>query len=193
MSEPMLVLGRDDHGALITHDEFATAQYDEPWRYERADGRLVVRKPADHDVQVSRSALVHHLLAYRQRCPNVVEHVFIGAWVIIDENTERIADIGVYLKSSSGRIPERTPELIFEVVSDESPERQRTYHEKRLEYERIGIHEYVIIDPFEGSVSVFHLNKGRYQSEHLWALESYSTPLLPELAIPLIVAIPVLR
>ena len=40
-----LTLGRIDHGRPTTTEEFANAVYDEPWTYERVDGRLVVMSP----------------------------------------------------------------------------------------------------------------------------------------------------
>ena len=185
MSKPLLVLGRDDHGMFITHDEFAEAQYQEPWRYERVNGRLVVMNPSGHDHQASGSPIFAHLGAYMLSHSNVVEFVFPEAWVVIDDETERIADIGVYLKTSSGRIPERVPELVFEIVSEGTADQHRDYDDKRAEYERIGIKEYVIVDRFQSRLTVFRLQQGRYQSQILGPSDSYTTPLLPGLEIPL--------
>ncbi len=40
-----LSVGWKDRGRHLTDEEFAEAFFDEPWRYELADGRLVVMSP----------------------------------------------------------------------------------------------------------------------------------------------------
>jgi hypothetical protein len=42
---PSLVLGPDDNGRILTDEEFAEAEFQEPWRFERVAGRLVVMSP----------------------------------------------------------------------------------------------------------------------------------------------------
>jgi Uma2 family endonuclease len=41
----VLALGPDDNGRLVSDDEFAAADFAEPWKYERVEGRLVVMYP----------------------------------------------------------------------------------------------------------------------------------------------------
>ncbi len=43
--QPVLTLGPDDHGRPVSAEEYATAEYLEPWAYEREGGRLVVMSP----------------------------------------------------------------------------------------------------------------------------------------------------
>jgi Uma2 family endonuclease len=99
---------------------------------------------------------------------------------------DRIPDIAVYLKSAEQppQIPDRIPELIFEIVSPGRINRRRDY-EKREEYERLGVLEYVIVDRFDHEVTVLRLVEGKYEEQLLKSSETYRTPLLPGLEIPL--------
>ena len=128
-----------------------------------------------------------HIGAYMLSHPGVVEFLLPEAWIVIDEQTERIADIAVYLLSDveNPTSPERVPDLVFETVSPSAADRRRDYEEKRTEYERIGVREYVIVDRFEHRVLVLQLQDGRYAENLLGPDDSYTTPLLPGLEIPL--------
>src|SRR4051794_12379141 len=98
-SVPRLILGPDDHGSPVSGEQFASAEYLEPWKYERVEGRLVVMAPdgADHDG--CSEPLRDHLGAYRLARPDVVQMVVSEAWVRVDEGTDGIGDIGVFLAS----------------------------------------------------------------------------------------------
>jgi Uma2 family endonuclease len=113
--------------------------------------------------------------------------VISEAWIAVDDETDRIGDIAVYLAASgqADRIPERIPDLIFEVVSEGSEAKRRDYEEKRAEYERIGVQEYVVIDRFERRVTIFRRPGSEFNETTLGANNSYTTPLLPGLEIPL--------
>ncbi|MHB1559531.1 MAG: Uma2 family endonuclease, partial [Isosphaeraceae bacterium] len=129
----VLTLGPEDHGRLLTAEEFAEASYAEPWKYEREQGRLIVMPPdgPDHD---DCSEPVRDLLgAYRVAHPDLVEKVVSEAWIRVDEGTDRIGDIGVFLVGprSSIQRPERVPELMFEIVSPDRESRDRDYVKKR--------------------------------------------------------------
>src|SRR3990172_11805724 len=164
MSKPMLSLGRTEHGAAISHAEFAEAQFDEPWRYERVKGRLIVMNPPGHDHHITVEPFRNHLGAYKLAHPDVVEFVVQESWTLVDDETERLPDIAVYLRtgSTSARIPERVPELVFEIVSESADDRRRDYVEKRADYERAGVQEYVIVDRFEHRLTVLRLTKRQY-------------------------------
>src|SRR3990172_648765 len=135
MSKPMLSLGRTEHGAAISHAEFAEAQFDEPWRYERVKGRLIVTNPDDHDHHLTVEPVRDQLAVYRLAHPRIVELIAQVSWTVIDDETERLPDIAVYLRtgSTSARIPERVPEHVFEIVSESADDRRRDYIEKRAD------------------------------------------------------------
>jgi Uma2 family endonuclease len=143
--------------------------------------------PSGFEHQFSTGSLRDHLGAYKLSNPEIVEHVFQESWVIIDGATERLPDIAVYLASEEPPLPfpERVPELIFEIVSPTAADRRRDYDDKRTEYQRIGVQEYVIVDRFAHRVFVLTLEKGQYSERELGPDDSYTTALLPGLAIPL--------
>jgi Uma2 family endonuclease len=181
-----LRLGLEDHGRPLSHAGFASAQFDEPWRYERVQGRLIVMAPSGEGHVSHSEPFRDQLGAFKLAHPDIVERVVSEAWVFVDDGTERIADIGVYLMASKGkgRIPKRIPELVFEVVSEGSDERD--YVTKRTEYERAGVREYVIVDPRRRRVTVLRrVRGGGFRETRLGPDDSYSTPSLPGLRIPL--------
>jgi Uma2 family endonuclease len=94
MSKPTLYLGKADHGLALSHREFAEADGQEPWRYERVNGKLVVMAPAGHDRSVTGKPLRNELGTYETTHPEVVDQVISEAWIFIDDETDRIADIG---------------------------------------------------------------------------------------------------
>ena len=71
---PILRLGKRDDGRLVSSEEFAEADFDEPWRYEREDGRLVVMAPSGEGHLVAtvpwRDQLIFYQHAHLTRdCP----------------------------------------------------------------------------------------------------------------------------
>jgi Uma2 family endonuclease len=118
---------------------------------------------------------------------STVELLVPEAWLVVDDDAERIVDIAAYLCSgSAAEIPYRVPDLIFEIVSPSPADRRRDYEEKRAEFERIGVKEYVIVDRFRHRLTVLRLADGSYQETVLSPSDTYTTPLLPGLEIPLV-------
>jgi Uma2 family endonuclease len=184
-----LRLGPDDHGRLLTDEEFAEADYAEPWRYERVKGRLVVLFPDDQEHVDTSEPWRDHLAVYKLGHRDRVQSVKSNAWVRVPGGTDRIGGIGVYLVVDrlEPKIPDRIPDLIYEIVS---PGRDRNYVEKRADYFRIGVREYVIIDRFGKRVTVLtHAPEG-YEERILTPTDTYTSPLLPGLAIPLAEVLP---
>ena len=71
------------------------------------------------------------------------------------------------------------PDLVFEFVSKGKKNRRRDYVEKRAQYEKHGVREYVIVDRFDKKVTVLTLIEGGYQEHVLTPTEVYRSPLLP--------------
>ncbi len=110
MSRPhssKLTLSRHDEGLELSHEEFAEADFQEPWRYERVEGRLFVMTPAGDGHHSATEPFRNYLGAYALLHPEIVDHVYQESWVIIDEDTERLPDIAVYLRSEEE--PPRIP------------------------------------------------------------------------------------
>ena len=115
-----------------------------------------------------------------------------SAWVRVPGGTDRIGDIGVYLVADrpTPKIPDRVPELMFEIVSPGREDRDRDYVEKRADYHRVGVREYVIIDRFEKQVTVLTYTPEGYEEHVLTPGDTYTSPLLPGLEIPLAEVLP---
>ena len=147
-------------GELSRLEEFADAVYKEPWRCRRMRGRLVVMTPdgGDHVETASR-----HGSESCTRSGTLIPKSLISlsampgfAWTM-----ERTA---LATSASSSRailprkkIPDRIPDLMFEIVSPGRTSRHRDHVNKRSEYERLGVKEYVIVDRFKKQVTVHTL------------------------------------
>jgi Uma2 family endonuclease len=184
----VLQLGPHDHGRVVTAQEFAEAEYAEPWKYEREQGRLVVMPPDGPGHDRSSEPIRDLLGAYRLAHPNLVDEVVSEVWVRVDGGTDRIGDIGVFLAGPRAALnrPDRVPELMYEVVSPDRESRERDYVTKRKEYHQLGVLEYVIIDRLRHRVTVYSAGRRGYRKRVLRPAEVYTSPLLPGLAIPLV-------
>ena len=182
-----LRLGPADDGRIVTAEEFATAEYAEPWQYERVEGRLYVLSPeGKFHVRTSTPWLLR-LSAYALAHPEQIQAVVPSPWVRVSPTTDRIGDIGVYLGGTLDNLnlPDQVPDLLFEFVSPAKQDRLRDYDTKRAEYERVGVREYVIVDRFDRKVTVLTLADGKYAERVIEADGKYESPLLPGLAIGL--------
>ena len=153
----VLRLGPHDHGRPVTADEFAEAEYAEPWKYEREQGRLIVMPPDGRGHDRSSEPVRDYLGAYRLAHLDRVEEVVSEAWVRVDAGTDRIGDIGVFLVGPRSAVerPERVPELMFEIVSPGRKSRERDYVKKRKEYHQLGVLESVVLDRIKHRATVF--------------------------------------
>lgn len=181
------VLGPEDHGREVSYEDFAEAEFVEPWTYEREEGRLVVMSPGGHRHKSDSLPWRRQLSRYWIENPEIVEDVFQGAWVRDRGRTDRVGDFGVYLVPSdfASEVPDRVPDIMFEVVSPGRASRERDYVKKRREYYRLGIREYVVIDRFKKTVTVFTPGSRGYRKRVLTRTATYTTTLLPGLAIRL--------
>lgn len=182
-----LSLGREDEGRFVSSEEFVGAFYSEPWRYERIGGRLVVLPPDDGEQVEATSPWLRALFLFRYGDCEVVELIVPGAWIRADEDTDRIADIGIYLADEGpvSKIPDRIPELVFDIVRPSDAPGGRDDLERRRDYHRLGIGEYVVVDRFQKTVTVFAHTSDGCEERVLTQAETYESPLLPGLAIPL--------
>ncbi len=180
MLETQLKLGLNDQGRLLTDEEFAGAEYDAPYRYERVEGRLVVMSPSGKTHLGLVWAILKHLSLYDATHPGIIEMAAPEAWIRTREGRDRMADIGVYFtedEPQSDRQYERIPRVVFEVVSKGSEERD--YIVKRYEYFEHGIWEYVIVDPFRKVVTVLSSGERDYRARELRDGDVYTSDQLP--------------
>ncbi len=180
MLETKLRLGLKDQGRLLTGEEFAEAEWDAPYRYERVEGRLVVMSPSGKTHLGLVWAIVKEVSIYDAAHPGVIEMAATEAWIRTGEGQDRMADVGVYLtedEPQSDQQYERIPRIVFEVVSRGSEERD--YILKRGEYFDLGVAEYVIVDPFRKVVTVLSRGEGDYLSRELQEGNVYTSDQLP--------------
>jgi Uma2 family endonuclease len=185
---PRLTLGPEDHGRAVSAEQFASADFVEPWTYEREEGRLIVMAPDGEDHVDFAERWCDALVLYKRLDrPDIVQKVVSNAWIRLDEGADRVAHIGVYLVSDQAMppIPHRVPEIIFEIVSPGRGPRDRDYVEERRDDLCLGVREYVIIDRFKKRVTVRSYVRRSYRERVLTPADTYTSPLLPGLAIPL--------
>ncbi len=187
MGKTMLQLGSHDAGVQITAEEFAIAQFEEPYKYERVRGRLIVMSPSGPEHRKVSRPFRRKLGGYWEQHPELVDDVDIEGWVATSEQDDRIPDICVYLAGSKSAesVPRRVPDLVFEFVSSNRADQERDYIYKRAEYHKIGVREYVIVDRFKTAVLVLTWQEGDFAERGLSPKDSFTTPLLPGLTIPL--------
>lgn len=184
---PRLTLGLGDHDREVEENDYLNADFEEPWRYELADGRLVVMSPCSEEHVDSEQPWLERLILYKAARPDLIQRVVPEAWVRIDGETYRIGDLGVYLVGprSSGRIPVRVPELMFEILSPGQRSHDRDLVDKRAEYHAVDVLEFVIVDRFRRRVLVLTREPGGYAERVLTDADTYTSPLLPGLEIRL--------
>ncbi len=184
MTKTHLKLGLKDQGRLLTDEEFAEAEWDAPYRYERVEERLVVMEPSDLPHMQVVSAILEKLYVYRHTHSGMIELIAPEGWIRTSDQTDRVGDIAVYLEDvSAEHIYDLVPDLVFEVVSMGSEERD--YVVKRDEYFDHGIWEYVIVDPFRQVVTVLSHGEGDYLARELQEGDVYTSDQLPGLSFRL--------
>lgn len=186
-------LGPHDAGRQLTHQEFAEADYVEPYTYERVRGRLVVMSPAGPEHRGVSRPFRRALGGFWGRNLALIDDVDVVGWVATSEDDDRIPDICVYLAGPSSHlvVPRRVPDLVFEFVSGSRADQERDDVFKREEYERIGVREYVVVDRFKREVLVLRLVGERFDENVLDAASVYTSPLLPGLSVSLPEVFPV--
>jgi len=181
------LLGPDDAGRTVSSAEFAEAEFVEPWTYEREDGRLIVLSPEGQRHLDDSRPWRRRLSRYWIEHPEVVEDLVIQAWARPDDATDRIGDIGIYLVTDAPvrPIPDRAPDIMFEIVSPGREAHERDDVKKRREHYRFSIREYVVVDREARTVTVFSRSARGYRRRVLRPGDSYRSPLLPGLEIPI--------
>ena len=155
MLQTRLRLGPADQACTLSAEAFAEAEFEEPYRYERVGGRLVVMSPSGKAHNRLVWAVLKQLSVYDVTHPGVIELAVQEAWMRTLDTHDRLGDIAVYLTADEPQPEaqyEMVPGLVFEVVSEGSEERD--YVVKRREYYDLGVREYVIVDPFQKVLTV---------------------------------------
>ncbi len=179
-------LGPDDAGRVVSREQFATLDFQPPYKYERVQGRLVVMSPPGPGHRKVSRPFRRELGGYWAAHRELIDDVDVEGWVATSPDDDRLPDICVYLagEQSGVDVPDRIPEMVFEFVSESRRDQERDYIHKRREYHDIGVREYVIVDRFKSSVLVLVWQEDGYDERTLTGDDSYTSPLLPGLSIP---------
>lgn len=178
---PITQVGPDDAGMKISREVFSTVDFQEPFRYERVKGRLVVMSPPGPEHRKVSRPFRRELGLFWGLHPDKIDDVDVEGWVATSDDDDRIPDVCIYLAgdSSSENVPFRVPDMVFEFVSQSRRDQERDYIFKREEYHRIGVREYVIVDRFKQAVLVLTWRKDDYDERTLRAGDVYESPRLP--------------
>lgn len=183
-AEPVVVLGPDSNGMLMTPEEFDAVSAAEPGhRYELIRGVVIVSPPPDEAQRGPNEELGRLLLNYRDGHPrgSALDDTLPENYVRVEDDW-RIADRVIWC--GLGRRPDAradAPTIAVEFVSAGTRSRRRDYVEKRRQYLARGVKEYWIVDRFRRRMTVVSAGAERAVSE----TETYSTPLLPGFELPL--------
>ena len=178
------VFGPYSTGTLMTPWEFDRAEFEEGWRYELINGRLIVAPIPLENERDPNEELGHLLRTYWQHYPDRLDGTLFEQTVKVFENRRR-ADRVIW--AGLGRQPRKgeTPTIIVELVSEGKRARQRDYEEKRDEYLAAGVKEYWILDRFKRTLTVFKKHGKSFQKRVVKEKQNYATDLLPGFKLPL--------
>ena len=187
VESPRLLLGPGDHGRELDESVYVASEFEEPWEYELRGGRLVVMSPNSEEHDDAAEPWREHLVVYKLSHRHLVQKVVPEAWVRIGPRDYRIGDLGVYLVGarSAQRRPARAPELMIEILSPGEESHDRDFVAKRHEYHAIKILEYLIVDRPRERLTILRHEPTGYAEETLTIDDTYTTPLLPGLAVRL--------
>jgi len=132
-------------------DDYLSADFPEGYRYELVEGVVQVAPVPDrpHDYVIERLSRMFGRSGDRR--PDIVSYITQRfAVTLLDRETAREPDLGLYGPSESPRIPSKSwkiakPLLVVEVVSP--GQEARDYEDKRQDYWDAGVGEYWIADP----------------------------------------------
>jgi Uma2 family endonuclease len=180
------VFGAESNGILMTPEEFDAADFDELWDYELINGVLIV-SPIPLEEEVDPNEELGHLLWYYQTYhpQGAALNKTLPERYIRLRNSRRKADRIIW--AGLGRHPHRNemPTIAVEFVSRRKRDRKLDYETKRVEYRRVKIKEYWIIDRFEETMTVYSFAQGKERVRVIRKGQVFRSELLPGFEFPL--------
>ena len=145
---------------------------------ELSEGRLIISpSPTDRHQEILLSLLIlfaNYVKSHRLgivRCSPLDVRLY--------EGVVREPDITFMANEHRDRITDKwgVPDLVMEILSEGTAKVDR--EDKYLEYQRAGVLEYWIVDPFEQSIEIYTLEHGNYSLFGKWGTgESAKSKLL---------------
>jgi Uma2 family endonuclease len=163
-------------------------QLPEDRRYEIVDGDLFLT-PAPGTYHQRLSARLQYLLTRRVRETGEGE-IFNAPCDLVLSETDVVQPDILFIAKGRERIVEEkyvsaAPDLVIEILSESTAKRDRGIKAKL--YERTGVKELWIVDPWEKKVEIFRRADGGFvRSAPFGASETLRTPMFPGLEISLL-------
>lgn len=171
----------------FTYKDYKSLPESETSRYELLEGELIM-VPSPTTYHQSISGNLGHILRNFVRKHNlgVVYHAPLD--VVFSHEDVAQPDIFFISKERSGIITkdnvQGAPDLIVEILSPSTAERDRTY--KRTLYARHSVGEYWLVDPDERTIEVTILGKAGFETVSIYRKgEILISPLLKGLCLNL--------
>ncbi len=151
-------------GTRLTYEDYAKTPDDA--RFELIDGELIPMAPSPSVFHQSSVGVIYRRMFdfVEGRC---LGEVFIAPLDVVLTDTDVVQPDVFYVSRARSHIItaaniQGAPDLVVEVLSPSTSERDRNY--KRGLYERSGVGEYWMADPFARRITVLILRNGKYVS-----------------------------
>src|SRR6266536_3677352 len=154
-------------------------------RYELIDGDLLLSPSPSEKHQRALLKLAVLLSAFAET--NHLRRVYVAPFDVVISDTDVVQPVILFVSNErSSRIGERavhgTPDLVVEIVSRSTAERDRTIKAKL--YARAGARELWLLDPIAKTLEVLVNTESGFRSNSIsGAGQIARSPLLPSLAI----------
>ena len=153
---------------------------------ELSEGRLIISPSPTTQHQRIVLKLSYLLVDYVSSY-NLGEIIIAPLDVRLWEGTIRQPDIVFMSNEHLDRITEQlwgVPDLVVEILSESTAKVDK--EDKYLEYQRAGVLEYWIVDPFKQSIEVFTLENGTYTQFGINGIGESVLPFLSSAVLPLL-------
>jgi len=137
---------------------------------ELSEGRLII-SPAPKPKHQKISLNLLYLFTTYVRSHKLGELAYAPLDVRLWEGNVRQPDIAFMSNEHLGRITEElwgVPDLVVEILSESTAKTDK--EDKFQEYERAGVSEYWIVDPFNQSIAIYTLENGAYKQFGKWGI-----------------------
>jgi Uma2 family endonuclease len=197
MATAIRTIGPADAGLRMTWDEFSTADWEEGYRYELIDGRLVVAAAPNIEHDGYDEWIHSSLTIYKRSRPDIINHVSSNARIFIP-NRPRVTvpqpDFAAYKDFPRDRVFTRqthwrmvSPILVAEILSPDNADKD-LFRNVELSEAVPSIREYWIVDGRgEMEEMIFRVCRKRgskWQKPIDFGYgETYTTKLLPEFSL----------
>lgn len=166
-----------------TYEDYVTWPEEERWEIIDGGAYSMTPAPTTGHQRISRE-LGRMIVSFFYRKP--CEPFIAPVDVVLDDRN--IVQPDILVVCDPAKVTEKNiqgaPDLVIEILSPSTSVKDR--REKRRLYERFGVSEYIIIDPFGEAAERFALVDGRYATSDIlqWD-EVLESTAFPELRLPL--------